>query len=194
MAIHIGRRNLIVMLASAAAARPFTARAQQDERRIGLLMNGVPTEPTYRSWADTFVKTLQTLGWRDGQNLRLDIRWSASDPKLIRYYAEELVATAPDLIVVASTANLQALLQATNSRFRSCSWGSPILLSRALFPILVILAATSQDLSPTSFPWAASGSTCLSRWRQASPGSRSCSTRTRHRNLRCSCALSRRPR
>jgi len=115
MAIHIGRRNLIVMLASAAAARPFAARAQQGERRIGLLMNGVPTEPTYRSWADTFVKTLQTLGWRDGQNLRLDIRWSASDPKLIRYYAEELVATAPDLIVSVSTANLQALLQTTNS-------------------------------------------------------------------------------
>jgi putative ABC transport system substrate-binding protein len=78
-------------------------------------MNGVPTEPTYRSYADIFVKTLQTLGWRDSQNLRLDVRWSAGDPKLIHYYAEELVATAPDLIVSASTANLQALLQATNS-------------------------------------------------------------------------------
>jgi len=114
MAIHIRRRQFIVTLSSA-AAWPLAARAQQGERRIGLLMNGVPTEPTYRSWADIFVKTLQTLGWRDGQNLRLDIRWSASDPKLIRYYAEELVATAPDLIVSASTANLQALLQTTNS-------------------------------------------------------------------------------
>ena len=108
------RRDFITLVASA-AAWPLAARAQQGERRIGLLMNGVPTEPSYRSWADIFVKTLQTLGWRDGQNLRLDIRWSASDPKLIRYYAEELVATAPDLIVSVSTANLQALLQTTNS-------------------------------------------------------------------------------
>jgi len=108
------RRDFITLLGGA-ATWPLVARAQQGERRIGLLMNGVPTEPSYRSWADIFVKTLQTLGWRDGQNLRLDIRWSASDPKLIRYYAEELVATAPDLIVSASTANLQALLQTTNS-------------------------------------------------------------------------------
>jgi len=108
------RRDFITLLGGA-ATWPLVARAQQGERRIGLLMNGVPTEPSYRSWADIFVKTLQTLGWRDGQNLRLDIRWSASDPKLIRYYAEELVATAPDLIVSVSTANLQALLQTTNS-------------------------------------------------------------------------------
>jgi putative tryptophan/tyrosine transport system substrate-binding protein len=114
MAMHIRRRKFIVTLGGAATL-PFVARAQQGEPRIGLLMNGVPTEPTYRSYADIFVKTLQTLGWRDGQNLRLDIRWSASDPKLIHYYAEELVATAPDLIVAASTANLQALLQTTNS-------------------------------------------------------------------------------
>jgi putative ABC transport system substrate-binding protein len=88
--------------------------AQQPEqmRRIGMLMNGVPTEPTFSRYTEIFVKT---LGWRDGQNLRLDIRWSATDPKLIDYYAKELVAMTPDLIMAASTANLQVVSRATNS-------------------------------------------------------------------------------
>jgi hypothetical protein len=56
-------------------------------------------------------QTLQKLGRRDGQNLRLDVRWSAGDPQLIRYYADELVAITPDLIVTSSTANLAAVLR-----------------------------------------------------------------------------------
>ena len=110
------RREFITLLGG--AALPVTAVAQQPEhvRRIGMLMNGVPTEPTFGRYAEIFVKTLQTLGWRDGQNLRLDIRWSAiPDPKLMDYYAKELVAMTPDLIVAASTANLQAVSRATNS-------------------------------------------------------------------------------
>ena len=110
------RREFIALL-GVAATWPLAARAQQGERmrRIGMLMNGVPTEPTYSRYAEIFVKTLQTLGWRDGQNLRLDIRWSASDPKLIDYYAKELVAMAPDLIVAATTSNLQAVSRETKS-------------------------------------------------------------------------------
>ena len=99
------RRREFITFLGGAGAWPLAARAQQGERvrRIGMLMNGVPTEPTYSRYAEIFVKILQTLGWRDGQNLRLDIRWSASDPKLIDYYAKELVAMTPDLIVAAST-------------------------------------------------------------------------------------------
>jgi len=111
------RRREFITFLGGAGAWPLAARAQQGEqvRRIGMLMNGVPTEPTYSRHAEIFVKTLQTLGWRDGQNLRLDIRWSANDPKLIDYYAKELVAMAPDLIVAATTSNLQAVSRETKS-------------------------------------------------------------------------------
>jgi putative ABC transport system substrate-binding protein len=113
----VKRRGFIRLLGGTAAAWPLAAVAQEPEhvRRIGMLMNGVPTEPTFSRYAEIFVNTLQTLGWRDGQNLRLDIRWSATDPKLIDYYAKELVAMTPDLILAASTANLQAVSRATTS-------------------------------------------------------------------------------
>lgn len=111
------RREFVTLLGGAAAGWPFAARAQQGERmrRIGMLMNSVPTAPTFSRYTEIFVKTLQSLGWRDGQNLRLDMRWSATDPKLIDYYAKELVAMTPDLILAASTPNLQAVSRETNS-------------------------------------------------------------------------------
>ena len=80
-----------------------------------MLMNSAPTDPVYRSYVDTFQKTLQTLGWRDSQNLRLDTRWIAGDPERIRPFAEELVATAPDVILASGTADLKAVLRATRT-------------------------------------------------------------------------------
>jgi putative ABC transport system substrate-binding protein len=55
-------------------------------------MNNIPTDNLYQSYQTGFVRTLQTRGWRDGQNLRLNFRWSAGDPARIHSYAEELSA------------------------------------------------------------------------------------------------------
>jgi putative ABC transport system substrate-binding protein len=109
---HLKRRDFIALL-SGVAAWPLTTRAQQPERmrRIGILLN--EAEPKF--YVDAFVKVLQTLGWHDGRNLRLDIRWNAGDPERIRSYAVELVAMAPDLIVSSSTGILQALMRATRT-------------------------------------------------------------------------------
>ena len=110
------RRDFITLIGGGVAAWPLAARAQKPgpTRRVAVLMNDKPTEPQFQSDVDIFIKTLQTLGWRDGQNLRLDIRWSAGDPELIRFYAKELVEIAPDLIVSSSTANLTALLEVSH--------------------------------------------------------------------------------
>jgi hypothetical protein len=91
----VKRRDFITLLGSATAAWPLTARAHHPDRmrRVGILMNNVATEPIYQNYVDAFVKTLLTLGWRDGQNVRLDVRWSAGDPELTHSYAMELVAT-----------------------------------------------------------------------------------------------------
>ena len=117
MAINIARRNFIAALGGAAFSWPLPARAQQAGavRRVGVLMNNKPTDPAYQSYYTELTQTLQKLGWRDGQNLRLDVRWSAGDPQLIHYYAGELVAMTPDLIVASSSANLIAVLRATQT-------------------------------------------------------------------------------
>src|SRR5215467_5102639 len=107
------RRDFIKGIVGLAAAWPRTAHAQQvgAVRRVGVLMNNKPTDPMYQSYYTELTQTLQKLGWRDGQNLRLDVRWSAGDPELIRYYSGELVAMTLDLIVVSSSANLTAVLR-----------------------------------------------------------------------------------
>src|SRR5262252_9778939 len=111
------RREFIKVIAGSAAAWPLAARAQQvgAVRRVGVLMNNKPTDPVYQSYYTELAQTLQKLGWRDGQNLRLDVRWSAGDPELIHYYAGELVAMTPDLIVTSSSANLTAVLRTTQT-------------------------------------------------------------------------------
>src|SRR6516165_9634545 len=117
MPIDIGRRKFMTLLSGTTVTWPLAAHAQQAGamRRVGVLMNNKPTDPVYESYYTELTQTLQKLGWRDGQNLRLDVRWSAGDPQLIRYYAGELVAMTPDLIVASSSANLTAVLRATQT-------------------------------------------------------------------------------
>src|SRR5262249_16052487 len=128
------RRDFITGIAGSAVAWPFTAHAQQAAavRRVGVLMNNKPTDPVYQSYYTELTQTLQKLGWRDGQNLRLDVRWSAGDPELIHYYAGELVAMTPDLIVTSSSANLTAVLRRPRP-FPLCSCRLPIRSRRALW-------------------------------------------------------------
>jgi putative ABC transport system substrate-binding protein len=61
------------------------------------------------------VQTLQQLGWTDGRNVRIDTRWALGDTELIRRYAAELVALAPDVIFVSGNAAVAPLLQATHT-------------------------------------------------------------------------------
>src|SRR3981189_2879031 len=93
------RREFITLLGGAAVAWPLAARAQQQAamRRIGLLMTGVPTEPTLRSYVGEFAQTLRTMGWVDGQNVRIDYRWNAGNAEQARVNAKEIVALSPEV-------------------------------------------------------------------------------------------------
>jgi putative ABC transport system substrate-binding protein len=62
-----------------------------------------------------FVHGLQQLGWTDGRNARLDVRWAAGDPERIRRYAAELVALAPDVILATGGTNLGPLRQVSRT-------------------------------------------------------------------------------
>jgi putative ABC transport system substrate-binding protein len=62
-----------------------------------------------------FRQGLQQLGWSDGHNVRIDIRWGANDVELDRRYAAELVSLAPDLILAAGTLSVAALQRITRT-------------------------------------------------------------------------------
>ena len=75
------RREFLGVLGSAAAAWPLAARAQQPERmrRIGVLMNVAADDPEGQARIAAFLQGLQQLGWTDGRNVRIDVRWGAGD-------------------------------------------------------------------------------------------------------------------
>jgi putative ABC transport system substrate-binding protein len=62
-----------------------------------------------------FKEVLRQLGWIDGRNVRLEVRWAGADPAKARRDAEELVALQPDVIMVTGALGLQTLSQATRS-------------------------------------------------------------------------------
>ena len=110
------RRQFITVLGGAAAAWPLAARAQGERvRRIGVLMNGAATETIPQSYVAAFVQELRQLGWTEGRNLHIDIRWSAGDAVLARTYAAQLIGLTPDVILASSTTNLTVIQQATNT-------------------------------------------------------------------------------
>jgi putative tryptophan/tyrosine transport system substrate-binding protein len=108
------RRGLIALLAGA-AAWPLAARAQQDAkvRRIGVFMNFAESDPVGQARLMPFAERLKELGWIEGRNVRLDIRWSAGDAERVRRYVAEFVALAPDVILANTSPTVAALQQAT---------------------------------------------------------------------------------
>jgi putative ABC transport system substrate-binding protein len=110
------RREFITLLGGAALAAPITARAQERVRRIGVLMGYPESDREAQGFAAAFREGLQKLGWADGRNIRIDMRWAASsDAHSIDRYAKELVAAQPDLILSNNTPTTAALLQQTRT-------------------------------------------------------------------------------
>ena len=93
------RRTFIAGLGST-AAWPVVARAQQGDRvrRIGLLMGGDENDPERKVRLSALTQGLADLGWTDGRNVRMDIRWPGADANRIRALAQELVGLQPDII------------------------------------------------------------------------------------------------
>ena len=94
----MNRREFIALLGGAGTVLPVAAEAQQPERmrRIGVLMNAAATETRPQSYVATFMEALRQLGWAEGQNLRVDIRWNAGDAALARTYAAQLIGLMRD--------------------------------------------------------------------------------------------------
>jgi putative ABC transport system substrate-binding protein len=115
--VQLKRRRFMSLLGGAAAAWPLTARAQQAERmlRVGVLMTAAADDSESLARVGAFLQGLQQLGWTNGRNVRLEYRWGSGDAERIRKYAAELVALAPDVILVTGTSGMTPLQQATRT-------------------------------------------------------------------------------
>src|SRR6516225_646868 len=82
-----------------------------------MLMNANPDNPIAQGRIAKFREGLEQLGWTDGRNLRIELRWGwpADDANLMRAYATEMVALAPDVVLATTAATLAPLLQATRT-------------------------------------------------------------------------------
>src|SRR6516225_5823241 len=116
MASYIRRRKFLATVGGA-AAWPLAARAQQPDRmrRIGVLLSTREGDPQRRAQLAALVHRLTELGWADGRNARLDVRWTAGSVDAARKYAAELVALAPDIIVTDTSFDVAAVQQATRT-------------------------------------------------------------------------------
>jgi putative ABC transport system substrate-binding protein len=114
----MGRRELVMLLGCAILAWPLTASAQQAERarRIGVLMGYAESDPDAQANLAAFRDSLQRLGWVEGRNIRIDIRWPIpADVESMQRFAKELVALQPDVILSHITPTTAALLQQTRT-------------------------------------------------------------------------------
>jgi putative ABC transport system substrate-binding protein len=111
------RREFISLIGAAAAAWPLAARAQQVERTrlIGVLMGWPENDARARSYLAAFRGALAKLGWTEGSNIRIELRWSAADPDRMKTFAKELVDIRPDAIFSQTTPAISALARETRT-------------------------------------------------------------------------------
>jgi len=109
------RRRAFISLLGGAAAWPLAARAQQGERmrRIGVLMPFDENDPEGKLRYSAFTKALVDLGWADGRNVRIDLRWAGDNTNRIRAVAQELVGLQPEIILTNGTPATAALQRET---------------------------------------------------------------------------------
>jgi putative tryptophan/tyrosine transport system substrate-binding protein len=111
------RRRDFMAGITGALALPLAARAQQKERigRVGLLTGYRDNDRAGQIVAATIREGLANLGWVEGRNLRMDIRFAGLDPERFNWYAAELVSFNPDVIIVSFNAAQRAVQARTRT-------------------------------------------------------------------------------
>ena len=110
------RREFVTVIGGMAASWPLVARGQQATmRRVGVLIGTTENDPETKRRVQGLVQGLREAGWIEGHNIHLDYRFSGANPDLMRRYSIEIVALAPDVIVVHSNDFLALLRQANRT-------------------------------------------------------------------------------
>jgi len=81
------RREFITLIGGAAATWPLAAQAQQTaQKRIGVLMSFAESDTSARAMFEGYRNALTQLGWSEGKNLQLEVRWAAGNPEKIKAF------------------------------------------------------------------------------------------------------------
>jgi putative ABC transport system substrate-binding protein len=88
-------------------------------RRIGVLTAGDENDPMRKAFISAFTQALADLGWTDGRNVRMDLRWFGDEINRIRALAQELVGLQPDIILASGTAATAARRRRSRSSLRT---------------------------------------------------------------------------
>ena len=167
MTVPIARRKFVVALGGA-AAWPLASRAQQGDRvrRIGVFMGGDENDPEVKRRHSAFIQALAALGWTDGRNVRMDLRWYGDDINRMRALAQESVGLQPDIIVTISNVATIAVQRETRT--------IPIVFAGAGNPVAsgIVERVNQPGGNITGFAlwkprWEASGLSCSRRSRPA---------------------------
>jgi len=108
------RREFISLLGGTAAAWPLAAQAQRPAqlvRRIGML-SGFAEDRLVES---ELLRTLSQLGWDNGRNVQIDLRWGAGNIDRIKMMAKELVASQREIIITVGTPATVAVQRETRT-------------------------------------------------------------------------------
>jgi len=116
----MGRRKFVTLICWATPITmvwPVASHAQRPatQKRIAILMSNTEADPEGKARIAAFRQALENLGWIDGRNLRIEIRWAAANIDRVRSFTAELIALAPDLIVGNSSPVVATLSQATHT-------------------------------------------------------------------------------
>jgi putative ABC transport system substrate-binding protein len=95
------RREFITLISGVTATAPFVARAQLSDRvrRIGVLMGYAETDPSAQAQVEALRQGLERLGWEEGRNIVIDVRFPAANADRVRAILTELMSLAPDVLV-----------------------------------------------------------------------------------------------
>jgi putative tryptophan/tyrosine transport system substrate-binding protein len=120
------RREFITLLGGAAVAWPHAARAQQQAKlpTIGYLSSATPV--TQGPWLTAFVQRLSELGWTEGRNVKIEVRWAEGRTDRAAEIAAEFVALKVN-VIVTSGGLVPTAKQATST--------IPIVFTSALDPV-----------------------------------------------------------
>jgi ABC-type uncharacterized transport system substrate-binding protein len=175
------RREFITLLGGA-AAWPVAARGQQADRKriVGVLVPLIKDDASARKQVGAFVTKLRQMGWADGGNARIEVRWAGPIPSDIRRHAAELVALGPDVVLAYGSSTVSALLQLT----RTLPIVFPVMGDPVAAGYVESLARPGGNVSRAH--WAASGWSCSGRLPHASLALPCCSTQQRRHLLNIS--------
>ena len=111
------RRDLIKGIAGSAIAWPLAVGAQQGERvRLVCGLEVIPADtPNAEARYPALLEELQHSGWTLGRNLKFEVRWGGGDEAGARKHAAELIALAPDVLVVGGGAATEIMVKATHT-------------------------------------------------------------------------------